>query len=138
LAYEGRIAVKINKTVSIIFTLLTLSLIGFGSVEYATGETISGYVYANDGSTGIDKVQVSAFGAGGLGCGDWQKGILTNSNGYYSLVVPAGKYYVFADASLNGCQPYIDEWWRSGSGTLKCAEAEGIGASDSNVPYIDF
>jgi hypothetical protein len=108
LAYEGRIAVKINKTVSIIFTVLTLSLIGFGSVEYAAGETISGYVYANDGSTGIDKVQVSAFGAGGPGCGDWQNGILTNSNGYYSLVVPAGTYYVFADASFEGCLTAIE------------------------------
>jgi hypothetical protein len=31
-----------------------------------------------------------------------------------------------------------NEWWTSGSGTLKCAEAGGVSVSDSNVPHVDF
>jgi hypothetical protein len=126
-----------QKAVPIISTFLILSLIGFGSVEYAAGETISGYVHDIHGA-GIDNVWVVAFRIGGSGCGSWHNGISTDTNGNYSLEVTAGTYYISADASHHISQNYIDEWWTSGSGTRKCAEAEGVSVSSSNVPNIDF
>jgi hypothetical protein len=70
--------------------------------------------------------------------GTWYGGRPTDETGDYCVTVPVSTYYTYAEASHHVSQNYTDEWWTSGSGTLKCAEAEGVIVSDSNVPNIDF
>jgi hypothetical protein len=127
---------KIKILRSVIFILTAMSMCGLGINEYATGATISGHVFAKDGTTGIANVQVSAFGAAGPGCADWHNGISTDSNGYYALTVDPGTYYIFADASFFSCQPYANEYWNDTGGTSLCEEAAAVAADTSGIDFV--
>jgi hypothetical protein len=101
------------------------------------GKIISGKVTAGKNGAPIEQVQMVLYTDQACD-GIWYGGRPTDETGDYCVTVPPSTYYIDAEASHHLSQNYIDEWWTSGSGTLKCAEAEGIGVSDSDVPNVDF
>ena len=103
----------------------------------AGGKIITGKVTANKDGTPIEQVQIVLNT--GQACNEiWYGGRPKDENGDYCVTVPSDTYYIYAEASHHISQNYTDEWWTSGSGTLKCAEAEGVSVSDTDVPNIDF
>jgi hypothetical protein len=104
----------------------------------AGGNAITGTVYQSNGTTPIPNVYVTAFSADGANCGDFYGGTLTDANGEYCMNPPAGEYFVYADASLDGCQPYIDEYYSTTGGTNSCQFATKVEAGSSGGLGINF
>jgi hypothetical protein len=103
----------------------------------ADGKIISGKVTAGKDGAPIEQVQIVLNT--GQACNEiWYGGRPTDENGDYCVTVPSDTYYIYAEASHHISQNFTDEWWTSGSGSLKCAEAEGVGVSDTDVPNINF
>ncbi|MFC1591499.1 carboxypeptidase regulatory-like domain-containing protein [Thermodesulfobacteriota bacterium] len=103
------------------------------------GSVISGRVTASDG-TPLQNVCVDAFS--GLCWENWQGGANTDREGYFSIKVPAGTYYI---GTYTGCDEsgtagtHIDAHWTSAGGTGDCSEAEAVRVGDGQtVANIDF
>ena len=64
----------------------------------------------------------------------------TDQNGNYSITgLPAGRIYLFADATYETPRNYINEWWNGGDGTDDCNYAMAFTAlAGQNIPNMDF
>jgi hypothetical protein len=103
---------RIKKTVSIISTLLTLSLIAIGSISHAA--TITGTVYQSDGITPITGVSIQVAAIIGDPCGNyqWWECAQTNStNGTYTIgELSDGAYYYLLTDNMSQSN-YVNEWY---------------------------
>ncbi|MEI7879712.1 MAG: carboxypeptidase-like regulatory domain-containing protein [bacterium] len=73
-----------------------------------SGGRISGHISRDDGGAPLGDCDVYAEEfLSGQGAG----GRRSDSSGYYSLVVPAGRSYRVAAMPGNGYEPYVDEWF---------------------------
>jgi uncharacterized membrane protein/protocatechuate 3,4-dioxygenase beta subunit len=103
-------------------------------IEVITGQSTTGIDFSLDrGGTLSGQVVDAAgqplaqvcVGAVDQKCnGSWY-GTMTDANGNYSIVVPAGNLYVRAD-SLCSDQNYTAQWWNTASGTNYCTEAAAV------------
>ncbi len=75
--------------------------------------------------------------------GDWLGvGAITDDNGTYSAVLPAGTYIINTDSACSDEIPdgqYADEFWDSEQGTFNCNKAETVTiTSKKENSHIDF
>jgi hypothetical protein len=112
-----------NDTPNIDFALLTGGVIS-GNVMDSLEQPIAGvYIHAYSSKCWADPVTGSS----------------TDINGNYSFRVPAGNYYVWANASSPTPRNYVNEWWTDTDGAVDCNQAGAVGVAISQTtPNIDF
>lgn len=85
----------------------------------------------------LEQVSVSSYGAL---C--WNQGVggdNTNATGAFSMVVPAGDYFVWADPSSMTSGMYASQWWDgSVDGTTDCASAVAVSVTSGQDATVDF
>lgn len=98
------------------------------------GAKIIGNVIAEDDSQPIPDVCVNVTEAF---CGGyWYTPSNSDSNGFYSLLVPEGSDFLYARPNCGNFDPlqaYLAEWWNTGSGSPGCNGADTINISSGEV-----
>ena len=97
---------------------------------------ISGRVTNSDGQP----VQGVCFGAYSDDPCQWnyQGGTPSGQDGYYSILITPGTYYIRSDPQCNSLN-YVPEWWNNGDGTMDCGQAVSVnGIAGQETGDIDF
>ncbi|MDM8543037.1 hypothetical protein QUF90_18330 [Desulfococcaceae bacterium HSG9] len=115
---------------------LTTSNIDFTLAE---GGIISGTVIQSAGSTSIADVCVQANASPACNYNAVSQA-KTAANGYYSMAVPTGTYYINTSASCSGAQAFINEWWDGSAvnDTTDCNSALPVTVNQGGSVFIEF
>ena len=69
---------------------------------------------------------------------DWAGQGYSNENGYFTVILPAGQYYIYANPQWIS-EPYVNEWWDGNDGTFNCNQAIAVNViAGQDTPNINF
>ena len=112
-----------------VLSLVALVMI-FSGVAHAA--TINGRITNNSGD-GLGNICVNADN--NKCWEDWVGGSQTDADGYYSIDLPDGNYYISTDTTCGGDEDsyYINKLYTTGGGDTDCNAAEMVATGSTNI-----